>query len=163
LELKRRAISIAEAHFDNTDARLVRLLSGVAIDLEAIGEYDEARAHLVRALHISEGVQGDGPRTSLLLSHLTDVLLELNRPAEALPYAERALDTEEPRTDELASIGISYACRALGRCLMGVGRNAEAIVCLERSLAQAKVRHPNKKIIFEDEILGWIEHLRMKS
>ena len=94
---------------------------------------------------------------------LTDTLLDMKLPAEAIPFAERALRLEEPRTDELSPIGIGYACRALGRCLMGVGRNQEAITYLERSLALFKVRHPNKKIICEDEILGWIEELRKRS
>jgi tetratricopeptide (TPR) repeat protein len=162
VDLKRRALRITETHFGGEDPRLIRILSNLATSLRILQKYEEAYDHLARALHISEKAHGEGGQTSNILRMYIDILLDLNRPAKALPFAERALRLEEPSTSELSSIGIGYACRALGRCFMGVGRNEEAIAYLERSLALFKVRHPSKKIIFEDEILGWIEELRKR-
>ena len=163
VDLKRRALRIAENHFGSDDPRLIRILSNLATSLRILQRYEEAHDLLARALPISENAHGDGGQTSDLLRMRVDVLLDLNRPAEALPFAERALRLQESRIGELSSIGIGYACRALGRCLMGLGRNEEAIAYLERCLALFKARHPGKKISIEDELLGWIEDLRKRS
>jgi tetratricopeptide (TPR) repeat protein len=163
VELLQRALRIAETQFGHEDFRLVRIISALAADFTALDKYEQAHQYYLRALHISERAMGEGPSTRLLLTQLTDTLLDMKRPAEALPFAERALHLEEPRKDDLAPVGIGLACRALGRCLMGVGRNEEAILCLERSLAIFRARHPGKKNMLQDELLGWIEELRKRS
>lgn len=162
ITLLQRALRIAEIHFGTDSVKLVRILSVIAINLKVIKKLEEANQYYLRALHISETTWGDSPGVRLLLASLIDVILEMGRPAEALPYAERALHLEEHRKDDLAPVGIGWACRALGRCLMGVGRNAEAALYLERCLTIFKARHPGKKTILEDEILGWLEELRKR-
>ena len=161
--LLRRALGTAETHFGSSDRRLINILSALALDLDMLEMHSEAYDHIARALKISEIAYGERGDTLSILGILTELLLKLDRPAEALPFAERALRLQEPRTSELSWIGIGYACRALGRCLMGIGRNEEAIAYLERCLALFKARHPGKKISLEDELLGWIEDLRKRS
>jgi tetratricopeptide (TPR) repeat protein len=163
VELLQRALRIAETQFGHEDFRLVRIISALAADFMALNNNEQAHQYYLRALHISEHAKGEGPNTRLLLTHLIHNLLDMNRPADALPYAERSLRLQETCTGDLAPVGIGWACRALGRALMGVGRNEEAILCLERSLAIFRARHPGKKGMLQDELLGWIEELRERS
>ncbi|MCC6559699.1 MAG: tetratricopeptide repeat protein, partial [Polyangiaceae bacterium] len=161
--LMRRALGIAEAHFGMNDRGLVRILSRLALGLDMNGQPLDAYEHAMRALNIADSFQGDAGDARDLPRHLAALLLTLGRPEQALPFAERALRLEEACKSQTASAGLGLAYRALGMCLMGVGRGEEAIVQFERCLALFRSRHPDRKPRIEDEILGWIDELRRRA
>jgi len=163
ITLLQRALKIAEATLGIDAKRNINLLQAIANRLSTIGEHEEAREHLMRALRLSEAHSGDGGDTVLILDSLVLNLLKLQRHAEALPYAERTLRLQELRTTELAHVGIGWAGRSLGICLMALGRNEEAIQHFERCLSLLKSKRPDRKLIFEDEMLGWIDELRKRA
>jgi tetratricopeptide (TPR) repeat protein len=160
LDLLQRALRTSETHFGVNSTKQITILGRLALTLWTMKRIEEAYEHLKRALDISEKAHGDDGHTASILRDLADFLLDMNRPAEALPFAERVFCIAERDTNDPAPVGVAVACIQLGRCLMGVGRKEEAIVHLERSIALFKARHPGKKIRCEEEIRGWIEALR---
>jgi hypothetical protein len=88
-----------------------------------LGRHDEAEVLYGQAL---QGVHADDP--ALLLGR-SKALIELGRPAEALPLLEQLSDEgKEGRTPQ--------AVLALARALEGLGRNAEARAAYEWSAAR---------------------------
>ncbi|WP_437655731.1 tetratricopeptide repeat protein [Sorangium sp. So ce1182] len=124
------------------------------------GALEEAREHLVRAVALFERAHGESRDTAYVMTSLIHVLLAAERPADALPLAERALRIEEAAADSTSGSALTLALIALGQCLMGVKRNAEAIACLERAVARILARNPDAQSPALGEIRGWIEQMR---
>ncbi|XXX76771.1 tetratricopeptide repeat protein [Sorangium sp. So ce134] len=158
--LIRRALRVAQASFGADDPRLGRLLHSLGITLWTAGSLEEAREHLARALALSERAHGESPATAYVMTSLVHVLLAAERPADALPLAERALRIEEAAADTTSGSALTLALIALGQCLMGVKRNAEAIACLERAVARILAKNPDATSPAFNEICGWIEQMK---
>jgi tetratricopeptide (TPR) repeat protein len=65
------------------------------------GDREGARRHLQRSLSYM-------PDSHVVLTHLAVVLVQLRRPAEALPYAERATREAPDSADAFAALGYAY-------------------------------------------------------
>ncbi|MDC0683557.1 tetratricopeptide repeat protein [Sorangium atrum] len=156
----RRALRVAEANFGTDDPRLSRLLHSLGINLWTAGALEEASEHLVRAVALSERAHGESRDTAYIMTSLIYVLLEAERPADALPLAERALRIQEAAADSTSGSAVTLALIALGRCLMGVKRNTEAIACMEQAAARILARNPDARSPALGEIRGWIEQMR---
>ncbi|XXY44289.1 tetratricopeptide repeat protein [Sorangium sp. So ce269] len=156
----RRALRVAEASFGTDDPRLGRILHSLGLTLWTAGALEEAREHLARAVALSERAHGESRYTAYMMMSLIYVLLAAERPVDALPLAERALRIKEAAADSTSGSTLTLAVIALGRCLMGVKRNAEAIAYMERAAAMILARNPDSRSPALGEIRGWIEQMR---
>ena len=93
--------------------------NSVAADFElSRNNLQSARSYLETALRFA-------PDHPVLLQNYATILLQLGRPAEALPYAQRAANAKPPLAEALAVLGFAYYKN---------DRNREAIAALKKSL-----------------------------
>jgi serine/threonine-protein kinase len=112
-------------------SKAARVLENLGMLEQDEGDFDAALRDESRAVAILNATLGpDHPATGVALSNLADWL---ERPAEALPLAQRALAIAEKATGASADTG--YALLALGGALRGLGRDEEVIGPSERALA----------------------------
>lgn len=104
-------------------------LFNLATAYTALGRHEEALRAARQALELAPR-SGNPINVAAANGVLGDILLNLDRPAEALVHAERALTICE---EAQAAWEIGEARHGHGRALLGVGRHAEA----ERSLDAA--------------------------
>jgi tetratricopeptide (TPR) repeat protein len=101
-------------------------LHDFAIALYTNGEFARAETSVRAAIAIKERILGrDHPDVAISLQGLANVLLELERPAEALAAINRAIDIDSKNGDPESSL-FAFAHTARGEALLGLGRPIEA-------------------------------------
>ena len=133
LTLEERALRIAETALGRGHPRTASVLENMGLTLSTLKMWEEARHATARALEIIERVNGETGRTGHLLGALVWILLEMKRPAEALPMCYRIVRIEERNGEN--SVGVRTGLCQLGRCLLDLGRGTDALPHLERALA----------------------------
>jgi tetratricopeptide (TPR) repeat protein len=163
LELEQRALRIVDIRFGEEDARIYGILEKTGLTLWQLGEHEKARERLERAVGILTKVHGDVTKTAYFLGMLADLLLDMQRPADALPFWERALRIQDAYGAQ--TVGSMSAAIGLGRCLRGVARMEEAAICFERALAIRIARRPPEfkgEDFVSKELREWIAEARAK-
>jgi tetratricopeptide (TPR) repeat protein len=163
LELERRALGIVHAQFGKDDPRMSYVLEKTGHTFRRLGKHEEACKRLEKGLEIFTKLHGDVSSTAYRLGILGSLLLEMNRPADALPHCERALRIEE--TYGQGTSRVAFAAIRLGLCLRGVGRTEEAATKFERALAIVHARRPPEskgENALSRELREWIVEARAK-
>ena len=163
LELERRALRIVQTQLGEGHARMSFVLGKIGRTFWQLGMYEEARERLDRALQIFTSLYGDVESTVYYLQLLGDLLLDMNRPEEALQLCERALHIEE--THDKDTLRVMHAAIGMGRCLRGLGRREDAAMQFERALAILIARRPpdaKGEASICSELREWIAEARAK-
>lgn len=163
LEIQKRALIIAETVFGRNHARTAMVLAALGLTLWKLKQLEDAHDSIARALQIVEQHTGESRRTSELLETLASLLLEMKRPADALPLFQRNLRIEEKNGVDTA--GIMSASWMLGRCLLNLERGTEAVRHLEHALAIRIARRPpefKEEDFVSKEIRKWIAEAHAK-
>jgi len=104
-----------------------------AIYLDELGETKAALEYAERGMRIVQAMLGlDHPKAAAALVSYADILVRLERFAEAREPAERALAVFERETDP-EGLTVTYPLTALGCSLAGSGHFVEAVPLLERA------------------------------
>ena len=125
-----RALRLAVGLYGEESARTKRLHEALAVCLHAAGETGLAATHMAVVVRLAEHAHGNGVLLAHALTGMADMLLDLKRFEEALSTYTRAFNMAGDRGDELQDSMILYG---QGRCLIGMGRHADAIPILERA------------------------------
>lgn len=165
LELQRRALLISETRFGKDTPEQVPILRSMGILLEDMRRYSEAQGYMERALAVGERTYGETEHLSFTITCLMSLFLQMDQPQNALPLAERNLklvSEASARHGDMRGVEIAYI--DVGRCLMPLRRNEEAISHLERGLSLIVSRKPDaEQGPVAQEIRGWIDTLRKEG
>ena len=151
-----RALRIAVALHGEESPRTKNLRETLAVCLDAGGETALAATHMAIVVRLAERVHGDGVLLAHALNGLADMLLRLNRFEEALATYTRAFSMAGDRGHELMDFGILWG---QGRCLIGMGRHADAIPFLERALGWCLQTFGERNRVTV-EVRDWLERAR---
>lgn len=116
------------------DAGLLKALNALAVLAVRVGEAEEAERAFRETLEIAERT-GITERVVAALSNLGEVLMERERPDEALALYERALAAAADGVDSMI-VPVLHVNR--GRALLAMDRRDEARSALERGLSLAR-------------------------
>jgi tetratricopeptide (TPR) repeat protein len=108
-----------------------------------MGKPDRARQELEDLLPIAQRMFGETPRTMSVLTHLGDVVRDLNQPEKATAYYLAARGTIDPKRDQYDDAEISYR---LGMMALAEGRSAEAAPLFQHT------------IDFQEKLRGGMQH-----
>lgn len=86
-----KALHEAQQRFGGFDSRLGSTLNSLGLVYRAEKKYGEAESSYRRALIIMQTLYGDGTDTANVNFNLAGVIMDEARPADALPFAGRAL------------------------------------------------------------------------
>jgi tetratricopeptide (TPR) repeat protein len=123
-----RALAIREKQLGPDHTEVAYSLSNLALVQELDGDFAHARAGHERALAIWERNLGrDHPATAFATQGLASIALEQQRPADALPFAERAVHARSggDAPPELVAESQWYLAQALWDAPEGQGRDRE--------------------------------------
>lgn len=146
LAIERRAIVIAEEALATDAPWLAHYLNMHGVTLWMNKQYEEAEAALRRALAVAVTT---GKDSSLYEGTLADLLLDLDRPQEALVLARRSLRSSEGGNEDM------LALYRLGLCLRETGPTDEAREVFEKFLAVFPEVDPE----LLERVNGWIRDL----
>jgi tetratricopeptide (TPR) repeat protein len=153
LQLNLRALYLFEKHSVDDPPFYERLLDNIGYNWGCQKEYDKALEYMHRSLAVAEREYGESRGLVLTLVGFIELLLQADRPHEAIPFAERYLRLSPSR----------HAHLDLGRCLMAAGRNAEALYHLERCRDMTLASKPGASGPLMLELQAWIEQLRKRA
>jgi len=126
-------VAVSQAKHNRDSAGLATSLNGFAMILNAKGEYEQARKHLVRAEELVRASEGE---ESLLMATLLndqgEVARGLGRFEEMLALHQRALEIRESQLGENHP-HVAKSLGNIGVALRNLGRNEEALAQHERA------------------------------
>ena len=163
LELEQRALGIVRKHFGDNDPRMAFVLRKIGETHWRLDMHEDARERIEKAVNIFAKFYGDVESTVYYLQLLGDLLLDMNRPEEALPLCERALHIEETHGKD--TLRVMHAAIGVGRCLRGIGKMEDAAMQFERALAIVIARRPpdaKREASICSELREWIAEARAK-
>ncbi|MFN0247887.1 MAG: serine/threonine-protein kinase [Kofleriaceae bacterium] len=116
-----RAIAIKAAATGETNADVGQLYFSLGVLFNEIDRFTEAKAAFVKSIAIYDAL--DSEDLSYPLAGMSETLLGMKRPAEALPFIQRAAEIRETATlDEAERV---YTRMWLGYVLLELGRERE--------------------------------------
>ena len=125
-----QALAIARRGVAANDLEIARLAGEVGHHLIVAGRLDEGCVLMMESLEIAE--RNASADFSHYLQTIAQVRMEQARPAEALPFIERAATLHERR--DPSSVVHAITRYHLGKCLFALRRNQEAVNHLELAL-----------------------------
>jgi transcriptional regulator with PAS, ATPase and Fis domain/tetratricopeptide (TPR) repeat protein len=132
-----RFLEKAIDYYERTDhkASAADGYNNLGINLVLIGQWDRAQAALDRALSLATEVSEGGAEVPMILDSLGELHTLRGHLKEAHDYLERAVALASERGNKWYE---GQTRRTLGRCLLAMGRNEDALLSAERaqSLAQ---------------------------
>jgi tetratricopeptide (TPR) repeat protein len=150
-----RAIDISRIH-PLDDSVQCSLLGQAASALHTAGRVGEAREMQERALGLAERA-GSPAEVAFQLHGLALIVSDVDQ-AEAVPLWQRLVEFQA--CDAKDSMSHMMALAQLGRCLLRVGRNADAIEALEHSLRILDVLNKGLSSRWSDDIRELIDKAR---
>lgn len=118
----------------NDDAGLLKAMNALGVLAIRVGEFEEAEKSFRETLAIAERA-GIGERVVASLTNIGEMLMERDRPGEALDCYERALSALEDGIDSMI-LPVLHVNR--GRALLALQRRDEAKAALEEGLERAR-------------------------
>ena len=123
------AEGVTQAHAAGLPAIEAVMLDGLAMVLNLLGRHDDARSAVQGALTLNVAV-GDAVQRMYNLYNLAQSHALAGEPAQALPWAEQALDTAQ-RIGHLYFV--PYCCLALARVQLALQRPEQAAPQVQRA------------------------------
>jgi serine/threonine protein kinase len=137
----REALAIVSALYVVQSERRARMAENLSLVLASEHKYDEALALQTEAVNVAIALWGDASaNTAIKRQNLGSMLVEVNRPAEAIPVLEaslRAFDADPAQRD---SQWIAYTLTGLGAAYLATGNATGARDLLERAVAIASAK-----------------------
>jgi tetratricopeptide (TPR) repeat protein len=152
-EVLERALCIARNSYGDESAQATRIRETLAASLRAADETEDAAQHMRVVVRAKERIHGEGILLAHALNGLAEMLLALEKHADAAAAYERAFAMAGDRGDETMDFIARFG---RGRALVSMGHNSEAIPLLERALERCLKRYGerNKVTVWVRE---WLE------
>ena len=136
-----RALRLAVRRYGEDSPHTKEMRVTLADSLRAAGDPAAAIPHMAIALRISERVHGEGALLAHDLAGLAGMLFDDKRFAEALSVFMRAFSMAGDRGNELTDFLLLWG---QNRCLVELGRYADAIPSLERALGWCQLKYGDR-------------------
>lgn len=151
-----RALRLAVEHDGEESRRAVRIQERLAVCLSSSGNAELACPHMMNVVRFTERAHGNGVLLAHTLGWLADMLLDAGRWEEALATYERASGMMSGTGNELAEFTLLFG---KGRCLIAMGRYADAVPVLERAYTWFLGRFGDNRRA--KELLVWLDRARL--
>ncbi|AUX44921.1 uncharacterized protein SOCE26_063910 [Sorangium cellulosum] len=151
-----RALRLAVEHHGEGSRRAVQIQETLATRLWSAGEAELACSHMMHVVRFTELAHGEGVPLAHALSGLAGMLLDAGRCEEALAAYERAFGIMSGRGEELYEFTLLFG---KGRCLIEMGRHADAVPVLDRAYTWFLGRFGDNRRA--KELLAYVERARL--